>query len=330
MQCIHVRRLGSIDMFRDIAGGTFNPDTLDNSDDEDDEGQENGRHVDQLCTSTLIIAAFSSALGYGLLHKDRSGKARVRCSTCSTNVYACDHIVTYKQWVSRENAMADLDFNLAEEESQLTQTYSAISKAQIEFPLTEKLKKLFDEYEHQERSFPSKFVPSIVEDCCEHGFKWDKRDPLEMKWIACSSVVIHKSHLSINSDDSAPRTTFYIPSSGGCKCKLYYDGQSDLLFNLDNKNLIYYCVLFQYLHTMVETGSPLVSMHRHITATNRTMSNSDVIPLSVLRRAWNAFSRLLNIPLEHSFQCSICGPAPDVIICDATDVGMRKDFLPNL
>lgn len=171
MQCIHVRRLHSIDMFQDIAEGNLDPATLDNSDDEDDEVQGNGRHVDQLCASPLIIAAFSSPLGYGLLHKDRSGKARMRCSTCSTNVYACDHIVTYKQWVSRENAMADLDFNLAEEESQLTQTYSAISKAQIEFPLTEKLKKLFDEYEQQERSFPSKFVPSIVEDCCEHGFK---------------------------------------------------------------------------------------------------------------------------------------------------------------
>ena len=81
---------------------------------------------------------------------------------------------------------------------------------------------------------------------------------------------------------------------------------------------------------MVETGSPLVSMHRHFSATNRTMSNSDIIPLTVLRRAWNAFSRLLVIRLEDSFQCNICGPTPDVVICDATDVGMRKDFRPNL
>ena len=78
---------------------------------------------------------------------------------------------------------------------------------------------------------------------------------------------------------------------------------------------------------MVETGSPLVSMHRHFSATNRTMSNSDIISLTVLRRAWNAFSRLLVIRLEDSFQCnSRCS----YMRRDATDVGMRKDFLPNL
>ena len=291
-----------------------------NSDDEDDGDNDQSHHVDQLCASPLIIASFSRTLGYGLINKDKTGKARMRCSTCVSNVYACDHIVTYKRWVSSENASADLDINLIEEDSTNKDTYSSISKSPIDFPLTEKMKNLFDEYECQERKLPSRFIPEINDECCEHGFKWDTRDPVEMKWIVCSSVVIHKSHVSINSDDSEPRVIYYIPSLGNCKCRLHYDGQSDLLFNLDNKHLVYYGVLFQYLHTMVETGSPLVSMHRHFSAANRTMSNSDIIPLTVLRRAWSAFARLLVIRMEDSFQCNICGPTPDVVICDATDV----------
>ena len=326
LQCIHVKRLDSIDIFRNIKTSC---ECDENSDDEDNE-EVYDKHIDQLCASPLIIAAYSRLLGYGLLNKDRSGKARMHCSTCVSNVYSCDHIMTYKKWVSTENATADLDINLTEEDSPNIQAYSSISKNRIDFPLSEELKNTYDEYERQERLFPSRFVPEITEECCEHGFTWDTRDPIEMRWIVCSSVVIHKSHISINSDDSEPRVTYYIPTTGSCKCRLQYDGQSALLFNLDNKNLVYYGVLFQYLHTMVETGSPLVSMHRHFSATNRTMSNSDVIPLTVLRRSWNAFARLLNIRLEDSFQCSICGPTPDIVICDATDVGMRKDFLPNL
>ena len=47
-----------------------------------------------------------------------------------------------------------------------------------------------------------------------------------------------------------------------------------------------------------------------------------------LRKAWYAFSRLIDIPFEECFICPTCGPSPNVIVCDGTMVGMRKDLLP--
>ena len=50
---------------------------------------------------------------------------------------------------------------------------------------------------------------------------------------------------------SEKSTVYYRQAIGSCSCKLGYDGQTDLLFNLDNKRFSY-GLLFQYLHLMVE------------------------------------------------------------------------------
>lgn len=119
--CIHLQRLDSIDIFKEQNSRNI-------EENDSDDGAENERHVDQLCASPLIVAAYSCTQGYGLLQKDKSGKARMRCSTCSSNVYACDHVVTYKQWISDENATLDLEVSLQEEEAQKTQLYASISQ----------------------------------------------------------------------------------------------------------------------------------------------------------------------------------------------------------
>ena len=53
-----------------------------------------------------------------------------------------------------------------------------------------------------------------------------------------------------------------------------------------------------------------------------------------MRKAWYAFSRLLDIPIDESFApidesfaCENCGPCPDIIVCDGTMIGMRKDLM---
>ena len=47
-----------------------------------------------------------------------------------------------------------------------------------------------------------------------------------------------------------------------------------------------------------------------------------------LRKAWYAFSQLIDIPFDECFICPTCGPSPNVIVCDGTMVGLRKDLLP--
>ena len=63
---------------------------------------------------------------------------------------------------------------------------------------------------------------------------------------------------------------------------------------------------------------------------NDVLSMTDIIPYEKLRRAWNSFARLLDIIFDEAFQCSICKDKAEVIVCDATFLGCRKDLLPTM
>ena len=45
------------------------------------------------------------------------------------------------------------------------------------------------------------------------------------------------------------------------------------------------------------------------------------------RCSWYSFLQLLDISLENNASCSICGPSPEVVICDATGLGHQRKFL---
>ena len=74
----------------------------------------------------------------------------------------------------------------------------------------------------------------------------------------------------------------------GCKHK--YNGQEDLLFNLDNKHLIYYDFFFSYLHSMVEGRNPCAKTHMtywHLKIFVRHGMHSDVFWISTHTRYAN-------------------------------------------
>ena len=70
-------------------------------------------------------------------------------------------------------------------------------------------------------------------------------DPIQNGWTVKKGCIIHKEAVTIEDEN---RIIFCQPSVGSCSYKQAYDGQDDLLFNLDNKHLFYYGYLFQYLH----------------------------------------------------------------------------------
>ena len=77
-------------------------------------------------------------------------------------------------------------------------------------------------------------------------------------------------------------------------------------------------------------GNTLHLMVRASKHTHTCQSNTKGAHVALFRRAWNAFIRLLYIDLLSSFQCPICGPCPDTVVCDGTMLGFRKTFVyPN-
>ena len=87
--------------------------------------------------------------------------------------------------------------------------------------------------------------------------------------------------------------------------RLPYDGQSDLLFNLDNKKLFYYDLLINYLHLMIEGRNPLVAYLGASTVSHTSQSQTESMHISLFQRAWYAFSRLLDLDIENGFQCPL-------------------------
>ena len=102
--------------------------------------------------------------------------------------------------------------------------------------------------------------------------------------------------------------------------------KKDLLFNLDGKHMFYYRFLLQYLHLMLEGRNPLFAFYRSSCKSCYVQSESKPSHINLLRKAWNAFARLLDINWKESFSWYICGLTPQIIICDGTLIGFRKDL----
>ena len=118
----------------------------------------------------------------------------------------------------------------------------------------------------------------------------------------------------------------YFPSHNS----LYCDGQADLLFNFDNRNLFFYGFLFDYLHLMVEGRNPLAAYVRASNRSHASQSHTKPTSIATLRAAWNGFSRQVYISFQSSFLCPVCGAEPSTMICDGTMLGFRKDLISHI
>ena len=172
------------------------------------------------------------------------------------------------------------------------QTHQSVSRRKIPYPLPDRLKALHNQYECG-HAFPDHLVPVHDPDLrCRHGNPFNDANTVASHWIAYEHPTIYKASTSIT---TPTRKVYYRPSCGRCSCKQEYDGQEDLLFNLDNKHLIYYDFLFSYLHSMVEGRNPLIAYLKACERNHIVQSHTRPIGIKKLRQAWNAFGRLLDI-----------------------------------
>ena len=101
------------------------------------------------------------------------------------------------------------------------------------------------------------------------GNAYSGENPISAGWIISDDVIVHKISLPV----MLPERKLFYWKAIGCDCKLYYDGQEDLLFNLDNHHLFYYDMLFYYLYIMIEGRNPLAAFQRSL---SRNHDNLDI------------------------------------------------------
>ncbi|XP_078658194.1 uncharacterized protein LOC144903683 [Branchiostoma floridae x Branchiostoma belcheri] len=252
----------------------------------------------------------------------------LHCLTCDFGTRNCPHVNAYREWLQEEGLDEPVD-----DGEKSTSLPSAKSWKAIPYPLPDDLRELQHDYDSGTLALPENLVPEIPDSCCPNGFAWDSRDPVEEGWSHDETVTVYTEQCSFrqtNADGELKDIkVYYRLCTGECRCVLQYDGQEDLLFNLNNRDLITYSLLFRYLHLMLEARNPLAAFHRAYQRQVRSIGHGDVLPLHKLRLAWDCFSQLLAIDWEKSFKCTLCGSQPDVIICDGTSLGFRKDLIKH-
>ncbi|CAH1253434.1 Hypp1182 [Branchiostoma lanceolatum] len=291
---------------------------------EEDEGSDD-ENVDQLQTSPFLAAAHDGET-YGILKRIGEG-GRLCCMMCSSRQMSCSHVETYKEWCRDRGVDESVVFTAADEP-----TFESVSKSSIPYPWTKDMREKFDRYDEKLEIFPQHLVPDVPSGTCSHGNDWDHRDPVSQKWVQHTGVTIYTRYTTIvghpgPDGQRQPRVVYYRPTVGNCRCRHLYDGTADLLHNLDNRTMLFFGLLVDYLHSMVQGYQPLRTTQRECNQTRSTCSFTKSIPWEKLRQGWNSWARRLNIDWNEVYTCRSCGTEPKTIICDGTAIGFRKDFL---
>ncbi|XP_072021477.1 uncharacterized protein [Amphiura filiformis] len=286
-------------------------------------------NIQQLSLEPLLVAVETDA-GLQLLQHNRT--KNIVC-TCQQGKRHCVHKKLYDEWLAEQSIETDVSAPTDQLRDRRS-VFMCISKEKVKTPLSPVQQELYRKYESGQKSFPVHLIPHISDETgCKHGHLWDSADPVEHGWVV-GKATIYKEGCSMThmcqDGIEQPITVYYRPSTGDCNCRLDYDGYHDLLLNLNNTDMVYYGVLFSYLHHMLEGRNPLAACHRAYSHSHIFLSGTKCIPLHKLRLAWNSFARLLDIEWTTGFVCPQCGDQPRIIVCDGTMLGCRKDLLHRL
>ena len=245
----------------------------------------------------LSIDAFLASVwngeNYGVVKKFRiNQKVKCYCVICTSQ--HCNHTELFEEWTKENGTEEIFTEETCTENNNKETVITSISYNKIPYPLPENLYSTMLMRQVQKHFLQIWFLHMIP----------SKPAPIEMfivvriLWVISDDVIVHKSSSSV----MLPERKLFYWKAIGCDCKLYYDGQEDLLFNLDNHHLFCYDMLFHYLHIMIEGRNPLAEFQRFLCRNHDNLDISKALSLKLLRAAWYSFSRLLDLHFGEIFQ----------------------------
>ena len=167
-------------------------------------------------------------------------------------------------------------------------------------------------------------VPHIGESSCSCGSPWADGDPVAAGWLTQKAARLTTMTTTVLVD------VFYRPCSrAGCPNQLSYDGQQDGIFNLSDKSLFTYEVLFDYWDGMTVAKLSYTAHYQRLRLSHKRTARLSLLPSRpVVRYALQGFLSLLDLDY-HKFGCPCCSNFPHdqiTLIGDGTTLGYRKDF----
>ena len=293
-ECLHIREV------RTLAGPH---DPLD-----DDQTEE---FECEFLTQSLVAVFCRQQQSYGILRKGVSNT----CLTCSSNVRNCPHVYVFMSYMASNQQPQPQNIR----EREVFTPYS--TKLIPWFLKDDKDLEVFEGYVSNRAMYPTDLYPN--EDVtlkCIHG-NFYSSDLLKLR-DGYLYLQHHTQSVSI----------YYRPVMGACKCRLHYDGRSDLLFNLDNKHIFSFVWLYTILHNTQFNHYTLYGAFQEANAT-RLIGRQEDLSLYIynkLRLAYNCFLKQLDLNYEEILKCDEpeCGEEPALLVMDGTSIGGRKDLLP--
>ena len=167
---------------------------------------------------------------------------------------------------------------------------------------------------------------------CSHGHSWSVEDPRTHGWIYSKKIKIAHSNFVTVRD----RTVFYRKTTSTCKCKLLYNGASDLLLPVSRGsykilgmavNLVSFSLLTDFLTEFFQNGTTMrgfFNSYQSKCTMKYGMEETDVISWKVWHIACVEFmEKIVNIDKTETFTCDTCGPTPKALVIDGIAMGMQ-------
>ena len=212
----------------------------------------------------------------------RETKAQLKCLKCQNHVKSCIHVSAFNDYIAKNGVCST---NIREQ-----QKFESISTELIPYPLIDDEDlETFKGYVSGDLKYPTELVPQFdASKKCIHGNPFNQDITVELR-----QAKLHLAHFSRDI------SIHYRPAIG-CDCQQYYEGRSQLLFNLNNKHIFSYIWLYDILHNIQESHFTLHGAYR---SANNTRIIGDQIELTKsmyqnLRLAYNCFIRLLDLDFE--------------------------------
>lgn len=245
-----------------------------------------------ICTSPFAAFAKGGSQGIAVV---TAGHRQFKCERCRDS--SCEHIASFSSWNEARqfgdndeastvsNNDNDIDA-LQEAFAQIKlsrrhreQSFKCVSTHPISWPVNDHYRQIKSKVDNH--GFPSVLIPKLETSSCEHGSSFVLS---ELR----NDAIIHRA-----SSVKIVTLCSYNSASPNCDCSVPYDGQDDLLLNLNNKLLFDLEWMFSILDRSNYSESPLRSAFTTATLARQRCENPEIAKLSYghLSEAYNSFIR---------------------------------------
>ena len=235
----------------------------------------NSALAEVISSSPFTAVANAGSEGFGIIF---AGLNQFKCSTCKQK--SCAHLDAFAQWNGGED---DVEESLSMAFSQIKlgratkeQHFHCVSSLGIPWPVSDEYKMRKDSI--SQNGYPNKLMPTLVKTKCPHGRSYtltQLRNDAQIQREGCVKQV----------------ELYHYVVQASCKCTVAYDGQSDLLLNLDNKNLFDLEWLFTILDRTNCSACPIMTAYKTAMLARSRSTSHGTLTYKQLRRAYNCFIR---------------------------------------